>query len=81
MPSIRTSGSLTAFLLWLVSVLCRESARPVISYEVKNPARKVGHEDLPGSVQIVVVHTEPGGPQLFKIIRPCRVTNVRGQYV
>jgi hypothetical protein len=23
-------------------------------------------------LQIVVIHTEPGGPHLFKIIQPCR---------
>jgi hypothetical protein len=41
------------------------------------PSHSAGHYGGPRgplgySVQIVVIHTEPGGPHQFKIIRPCR---------
>jgi hypothetical protein len=32
------------------------------------------------TVQIAVIHTEPEGPHLFKIVRRVAVTNVHGQY-
>ena len=42
--------------------------------------RTVGHEDPWLFGVDVVIHTEPGGPPHFKIIRRVRAANVRGQY-